>query len=196
MATPPPTVQPGTVLPARTLTTMTGRLVPVPDPGGVVHLQFRRFAGCPVCNLHLRSFARRLRDLDAAGVREVVLFHSTAEDLMRYEADLPFAVVPDPGKHLYRAFGVESSPLALLHPRAWWPILRAVGAGLWTVASRRGPMPPVRPAGGRYGLPADFLVDRDGRVLAAHYGAHVDDHWSVDQVLASAAAAPRAAATA
>jgi len=31
----------------------------IPEPDGLVHLQFRRFAGCPVCNLHLRSFASR-----------------------------------------------------------------------------------------------------------------------------------------
>ncbi len=37
--------------------------------------------------------------------------------------------------------------------------------------------------GGRSGLPADFLVDGEGVVLAAHYGTHADDSWSVDDVL-------------
>jgi hypothetical protein len=32
-------------------------------------------------------------------------------------------------------------------------------------------------------LPADFLVDAQGRVVAAHYGRHADDHWEVDEVL-------------
>jgi hypothetical protein len=41
----------------------------------------------------------------------------------------------------------------------------------------------MRPHGGRLGLPADFLIGPDGRVLAAKYGQHVDDHWSVDQLL-------------
>jgi hypothetical protein len=44
-------------------------------------------------------------------------------------------------------------------------------------------MPPLFPEGGRYGLPADFLVSPDGIVLAAHYGMHADDQWSVDTVL-------------
>jgi peroxiredoxin len=185
------TIEPGTVLPPRELSSITGGTVLVPDPDALVHLQFRRFAGCPVCNLHLRSFVRRHDDVGAAGIREVVLFHSTADDLRRHAGDLPFAVVADPDRRLYRAFGVESSPRALLHPRAWWPIVRAVAHSLWVIARRRGPVPPLTPPGGRYGLPADFLVDRDGRVIAAHYGTHADDQWSVDEVVSLARAGRR-----
>ena len=36
------------------------------------------------------------------------------------------------------------------------------------------------------GLPADFLIAPDGRVLAAHYGSHADDQWSLDELLALA----------
>ena len=36
------------------------------------------------------------------------------------------------------------------------------------------------------GLPADFLIGSDGVILAAKYGAYVDDHWSVDDLLALA----------
>ena len=32
-------------------------------------------------------------------------------------------------------------------------------------------------------LPADFLIDTDSRVLEAHHGRFVDDHWSVDELL-------------
>jgi hypothetical protein len=48
-------------------------------------------------------------------------------------------------------------------------------------------MPPLFPAGGRYGLPADFLISPEGIVLEAHYGEHADDQWSVDDVLSIAA---------
>jgi hypothetical protein len=44
-------------------------------------------------------------------------------------------------------------------------------------------MPPVNPDGGRFGLPADFLISRDGRVLARKYGAHASDQWSVVEIL-------------
>lgn len=39
------------------LSSLAHGTIHVPGPK-FTHLQFRRFAGCPVCNLHLRSFAR------------------------------------------------------------------------------------------------------------------------------------------
>jgi hypothetical protein len=42
------------------------------------------------------------------------------------------------------------------------------------------------------GLPADFLIGSDGVILAAKYGAYVDDHWSVDDLLALARSAASA----
>jgi hypothetical protein len=168
---------------ARTLVTVNGAPVLVPDPERLVHLQFRRFAGCPVCNLHLRSIVNRRAEIEAAGVREVVLFHSSADALRPYTADLPLDVVADPDRVLYREFGVESGPRALLDPRGWPTIVRAVVRELQAV--RRGrPAPPARPEGGRLGLPADFLIAPDGQVLAGKHGEHVDDQWSVDELLA------------
>ena len=38
----------------RELVSVTGNRIAVPDPNRLAHLQFRRFAGCPICNLHLR----------------------------------------------------------------------------------------------------------------------------------------------
>jgi len=176
----------GTVVSARELATMSGESVPIPDPQRLIHLQFRRFAGCPICNTHLQSIARRHEDITAAGIREVVVFHSTAQELARYTADLPFAVIGDPDKVLYAEFGVEASPRAVLDPRGMVPVIRSLPAML-----RKRTAPPARPHGGHSGLPADFLIGRDGRVLAAKRGIHAYDQWSVDELLAHAALAPR-----
>lgn len=168
------------------LTTIANQPIQVPDPASLVHLQFRRFAGCPVCNLHLQAFARRHRELAAAGVREVVVFHSSADDLRMYASDLPFSVVGDPEKQLYAEFGVGSSPRAVLDPRAWAAIALGVVASLVARVRRGAVLPPVLPRGGGLGLPADFLIATDGRVIASKYGRHADDQWSVDEVLALA----------
>jgi peroxiredoxin len=173
----------GTVVAPRALVGVDGAPVALPDGEHLVHLQFRRFAGCPVCNLHLRSVVVRHAELTAAGIREVVVFHSPADELREHVAGLPFAVVADPGKRLYREFGVESAPRALADPRAWVPIARAVVRAAWTVARGRERAPAARPHGGRTGLPADFIIDGAGRVVAAHYGEHVYDQWSVDDLL-------------
>ncbi|MGI5365870.1 peroxiredoxin-like family protein [Streptomyces iakyrus] len=176
-------LRPGSTVTGRRIDTVSGGPVDVPDPDRLVHLQFRRFAGCPVCHLHLRSVVRRYAEIEAAGVREVVVFHSPAEELLRHTADLPFAVVADPGKRLYAEFGVESAPRALLSPRAWGPVVRAVLRGGREVLRGRERLPAPRQPGGRLGLPADFLIGTDGRILAAKYGEHVYDQWPVDELL-------------
>ncbi|MFF4832513.1 peroxiredoxin-like family protein [Streptomyces sp. NPDC001315] len=184
-------VEPGSTVKERSLTAVSGGQVAVPAPDRLIHLQFRRFAGCPVCNLHLRSVVRRHQEIEAAGVCEVVVFHSPAEELLRHTADLPFAVIADPARRLYTEFGVERSFRALLRPRAWVPIVRAVLSGLREVARGREHLPSTSPNGGRLGLPADFLIAPDGRVLAAKYGEHVYDQWSVDELLELAARTSR-----
>ncbi|MGE5132770.1 MAG: peroxiredoxin-like family protein [Gemmatimonadota bacterium] len=179
----------GAVIGARQLATVSGPPLAVPDPARLIHLQFRRFAGCPVCSLHLRSFASRHGELAAAGIREAAVFHAPAAELRPQVTGLPFAVIADPGKRLYAEFGVESARRALLDPRAWPAIARGLAASLIDVVRRRRPAPALRPHGGRFGLPADFLIAPDGRVLAVKYGEHASDHWPVSEVLALARAA-------
>ncbi|MCA2213614.1 peroxiredoxin-like family protein [Jidongwangia harbinensis] len=172
---------------ARQLASVTDQPIPVPDPQRLIHLQFRRFAGCPVCHLHIGTLIRRRDEIDAAGIREVLVFHSPAEELREHAPSVPFDLVADPDKRLYREFGVTEAPRALLDPRVWPAILRAVVRSVVQILRRRERPPSVHPHGGRIGLPADFLIAPDGSVLAHRYGAHAYDQWSVDELLALAA---------
>jgi len=134
--------------------------------------------------MHLHSIVRRHEEIVGASIREVVVFHSTAQELLPHAGDLPFAVVADPHKRLYGVFGVESAVRSLLDPHAWMPVLRAVFRSLRAILRKQQPIPAVSLTGGRLGLPADFLIASDGRVLACKYGSHVYDQWSVDELLA------------
>ncbi|MEU3273517.1 peroxiredoxin-like family protein [Saccharomonospora sp. NPDC006951] len=153
-----------------------------------MHLQFRRFAGCPICNIHLRSIHRRYEEIEAHGIGEVVVFHSPAEELAPYVAELPFPVIADPGKELYREFGVEAAPRALLDPRVWPSIVTGIARASVRALRRKEPVPSLKQQGGRLGLPADFLIAPGGEVIAAKYGAHADDQWQVDELLAKSLA--------
>jgi peroxiredoxin len=164
------------------LVSVTGERVNVPASEGLVHLQFRRFAGCPICNLHLQSIVQRHEEIEAAGIREVVFFHSPAEELAKHTANLPFPTVADPDKRYYRQFGVESSPRAVLDPRAWLAIIR----GIVSTTLGRFRAPALHQDGGHLGLPADFLIDTNGTVIAEKRGTHAYDQWSVDELLAHA----------
>ena len=169
-------LQPGQNAPPAVLETILGKPVALPDSTSAwVHLQFRRFAGCPVCNLHLMGLARRHAQVRAAGVRQVVVFHSPREEMLQYQAQLPFDCVADPGKRLYRRYGVETSIRSLLHPSVAWSGMR------WVLATGRFYR---RAENGILGLPADFLIDSKGRIAAAHYGRHADDQWDADDLLA------------
>jgi peroxiredoxin len=185
----------GDTFPTLELTAASGQPVTIPDPDGdYVHLQFRRFAGCPICNLHLRSIVTRHDAIRSHGIREVVVFHSTAKELAKHEAEMPFPLIPDSERALYRRFGVERGAGSLLSARA----LRAAMTGETTAfgqhSTKAGVLGPVKPTGGRLGLPADFLIAPDGRITALKYGKHAYDQWTVDELLdyAAPASAPRA----
>jgi peroxiredoxin len=174
-----PKVRTGNRLADHQLTAIDGTIVPVPDPAGMVHLQLLRFAGCPICHLHVHQLAGRHEEIRANGIREVVVFHSEPALLREYQNDLPFDVIGDPEKRLYSELGVETSVRSVLHPGA----VAAGVVGLIKGASfKAGVIAPEN----RLSMPADFLIGVDGTVLAAKYGRHANDHWSVDELLAIA----------
>ena len=157
--------------------------MPVPDPQRLVHLQFRRYAGCPICNLHLRCVARRHDEIVAAGIREVAVFRSPAQDMLPHQGYLPFAAIADPQRLLYAEFGVEASRKAVTHPRAWTTPLNPRTYPVVLRGLRNGGSPGPRHGETVLGLPADFLIDPAGRVTALRYGRHANDQWSVDELI-------------
>lgn len=173
----------GATIPLRRLHTINDQSVPIPAPSGRTHLQFRRFAGCPICHLHLRSFADRYQEIADAGIAEVVFFHSAADELRGYQSLLPFTVIADPDMVQYREFGVEKGLRAVADPRSWGSAFRG-----YAIAGRHRNDPNYAGVGStdgttHLGLPADFLIEPGGTVVAVHYGRHADDQWSVDQLL-------------
>ncbi len=168
----------GDTFPATKLNNIHGTEVAIPSAQSrYVHLQFRRFAGCPICNLHVQEFIARDKEIRAAGVREVVVFHSPNTSLLRYQGTFPFDVIGDPEKKLYAQFGIESSVFAILNPGAWPAMFKGMGLK---------DKPQGDPEGGPLGLPADILIGADGKIVASHYGQHAYDQWTVDELLALA----------
>ena len=171
-------LQQGDLLSPFIVTLTSGAECAIPDPSArFVHLQFRRFAGCPICHTHLRTFVTHRDALRQAGVREIVFFHSSAALIARYSDDFPLDLVADPDRRYYRAFGVETSAGALMHLKVLGAIFRSMFREKWR-------LPKVE--NGRLGLPADILIDGSGRVVAAKYGVHAYDQWSVSTVLSLA----------
>ena len=57
-----------------------------PDRARLTHLQFRRFAACPICNLHLQSVVARHAEITASSIHEVVVFHQRRRNCERTPA--------------------------------------------------------------------------------------------------------------
>jgi peroxiredoxin len=160
---------------------VTGDAIKIPDPGRLVHLQFRRFVDCPICNTHLAELRRRVREIDAAGIKEVIVFHSSAASIRSYQKDVPFVLIGDPTKALYKRFGVGTS-LRFMSLKTLGAAVRGMMRGHFG----------VRPSGGPLGLPGDFLIAPSGLIVAAKYGTHAYDQWSVDELIALARSAASA----
>lgn len=175
--------KPGDVVPATTLESVTGGQIKLPDPNRLIHLQFRRFVDCPICNTHIAQLRRRTHEIEAAGIKEVIVFHSSARSIRSYQKDLPFVLIGDPKKALYKEFGVKAS-LRFLSRKALRAVMRGVAHGHFG----------LRLAGGPAGLPADFLIAPSGQIKAAKYGTHAYDQWSVDELIALAKGADAQAA--
>ena len=173
----------GDIFPTRTLESVTGAPIMVPDPNHLVHLQLRRFVDCPICNTHIAEVRRRAHEIEAAGIKELIVFHSSAESIRSYQKDVPFALVGDPKKALYKEFGVKAS-LRFLSLKALGAAMRGLAHGHFGLRLSSGPM----------GLPGDFLIEPSGQIRAAKYGTHAYDQWSVDELIALAKGAALRAA--
>ena len=175
--------KPGDVLTTMAMEAVTGEAIDLPDAKRLIHLQFRRFVDCPICNTHIAEFRRRAPEIEAAGIKEVIVFHSSPKSIRAYQKDLPFLMVGDPKKAFYKYFGVETS-LGFMS-------LKALGAGMRGMA--HGHFALRIAGGGPLGLPADFLIAPSGRINAVKYGTDAYDQWSVDELIALAQGAARAA---
>ncbi len=167
----------GDLWPGPALETVGGLRIDLASPARPVHIQLRRFVGCPICNLHLQIFSQRFDAIRDAGIDTVAVFRSSADELRAYQSDVAMPLIADPDEVLYDLAGVGTSLFAATHPSA----LAAAAKG--TPKTRLN----LRPQKAMFGLVGDILVGTDGRILALHRGAHADDQWDVDTLLGLAA---------
>lgn len=127
-----------------------------------------RHSGCVFCREAIADAARALPQIEAEGVRLVLVHQGAGDELgpLAAAAGIPEVDrVADPRKRLYRGLDVPRGRFGqLFGPAVWKPGLDAVlrGHGI-------GPL-----VGDGFQMPGAFLV-RDGRVVAAYRHAHAAD---------------------
>ncbi|TPV96994.1 MAG: redoxin domain-containing protein [Myxococcales bacterium FL481] len=172
-------LRPGVQMPAWTAESLTSKTISSSDiSGNMALLTFYRYASCPVCASTLAQYRVRAGEITSRGVELISFFHSPVERMKVYfdPGSIPFEVVCDPEREIYERFRVTSRVSGLFDPRALGGIVRSA-----RYAIQRNPF---SVDGSVAMMPADFLFDRDGRLLDSNYGAHVSDGWSVDEALA------------
>jgi peroxiredoxin len=163
--------------PAVVLDALDGSRLDCASPNGPVVLVLTRYAGCPVCQLHVGRIAAAMPELRARSCAVWMVFQSTPARLRAAMAEWKpgFAAVADPTARLYDAFGAGTSLAGFVHPRSLSALGRAMAAG-----KRHG-----RFEGRELQMPAEFVIDHRGRIALAHYGRDVGDHVPAPALLAA-----------
>lgn len=139
--------------------------------GKHVLLAFHRFSSCPFCNFRVHQLRTRFRNYSSQGLNVVTVFESSEANLREGVAkqDVPFPIISNPDLSLYRTYGVENSRLGVLKT-----MIHAASTA--KEAKKLGLVQPIEKEGDITRMPADFLIDPQGRIQTAYYGNHMSDH--------------------
>lgn len=143
--------------------------------GKKVVLSFFRDAACPFCNYRVYELTQKYRAWKDSGLEIIVVFSDSSEQVRTHVArhPRPFKMLSDPKLKLYNSYGVEQSLTALL--KALIFRLPEVIKGL-----AKGGRPTNNPH--MKIVPADFLIDVDGRVTDLYYGKNTADHIPLERI--------------
>jgi peroxiredoxin Q/BCP len=137
-------------------------------------LCFFRDAACPFCNYRIYELTQQHKGLLALGLDIVAVFASTENDVKRFVArhPRPFTVVADPGAGAHLRYGVERS------------LLRKLKAIVTRVPTLIKGLSIVGWAGLNTNnlMPADFLIDEEGRIVETYYGSDAGDRIPFERV--------------
>jgi peroxiredoxin Q/BCP len=142
-------------------------------------LSFFRFAGCPFCNIRMHELVNRYKELPK-GFTIVAVFDAPLDDLKRHETrhHAAFPVLADGANTYYKKYSIDRSVRGMLIGAVvrFPALVRAMFRGYF----------PTTIKGKVHTLPADFLVDEQGRIHTAHYGRDLGDHLPFEEVKAFA----------
>jgi len=152
--------------------------------GKKILLGFFRNVNCPFCNLRAHQFSKLREAFEERNLQMIFFFESKPELMLKsiFHRDIsPIPLVGDPEKIIYSMYGVERS--------IWKQMKTSLMPGTSTAMKegKRLNLPEEKDRGASANLiPADFLIDENFKVVKAHYGEHINDHLSIDEVKAFA----------
>lgn len=144
---------------------------------------FLRYIGCTICRWDVHTLAQRYNEFAEKGVNVIVVMQSKPETVQRdlNGQVLPFHLICDENQVIYKALDIDSASCK----EEMAPTDEAKAR---LAVKREGVMKEGFVHGDYEGnemqFPAFFSVDKDMNVLEAHYGKHIADIPTVDEMLA------------
>jgi peroxiredoxin len=150
-----------------------------PAQDNLLLLSFLRNAACALCNLRVHELIEHYPEFQQRGLEVLAIFESPEENIVQHvlRQNVPFPVIADPKGTLYDLYSVETSEEKVKATfGADWQnrlVIRAAEIGY-----------PLTPEAGSnfYRLPADFLIDSDGRITAAYYSDAIGRHLKFETI--------------
>jgi peroxiredoxin len=137
-------------------------------------LSFFRDAACPFCNFRIYELTHNHASLSALGLDIVAVFGSSQAEVLHLVArhPRPFRIAADPVGASHARYGIE---------RSLWRKIRAIVTRVPTLI--RG-LRIVGLAGLNTNnlMPADFLIDEEGRIVETWYGRDAGDRIPLERV--------------
>ena len=160
--------------PALDLVDIHGKPIVIGGSGRRTLLSFFRDAACPFCNFRIFELTHHHQALSALGLDVVAVFGSSREDVLHFVArhPRPFRLAADPIGATHARYGIE---------RSLWRKLKAIVTRVPTLVKG---LRIVGWAGLKTTnlLPADFLIDEEGRIVETWYGTDAGDRIPLERV--------------
>ncbi|PIN95017.1 alkyl hydroperoxide reductase [Candidatus Pacearchaeota archaeon CG10_big_fil_rev_8_21_14_0_10_30_48] len=143
--------------------------------GRKVMVSFFRYVACPLCNLRMHELITHYKKLHKKGLHIIALFQSPKEKILKYvgKQKLPFPIVPDPEKEIYKLYGVEES---------LFKSLKTIGKIEKFKEAKNLGFKGGESDGSKITVPADFLIDEKGIIKKVYYGRDISDHLPIEEI--------------
>jgi len=157
--------------------------------GKTILLSFFRFAGCPVCNYRMHQLMENYDALAAQNIEVIAVFESSNQVLNKYMTDyeIPFPMIGDPQRLLYKAYGVEKSTRGIFRTLSNKEAKKHMKQG--EALFNKGT---YKKDGSMKQMQADFIIDAQGRIARMHYASFIGDHIPLEEVLKAGSSTDKA----
>ena len=138
-------------------------------------LSFYRFASCPFCNLRVHAIGELYPEISSE-MEVIGVFESSLETLQIYmpRHSLAFKIASDTKAVSYKKYGVTHSFMGMLSGMIMRmpTLMKAMFKGYF----------PGNIDSSLTRMPADFIIDEEGKILVAYYAKDEGDHLSIEEI--------------